>query len=343
MTTAWTLMTALPPTKGHLNLIRFGASLADQMVAIVTTQSGEPYARERYEAIKKAAADLPNVKVRWLHRELEQDATAPGFWNMWKMIMFNQGMRKGDIFCSSELYGATMAKVMGGVFMPYDPNRELYYTKATLIREKMDRYFHDILPEFQQHLVSRITVFGAESTGKTTLSKELAYMVNGHWLFEWARPYLESTSPDITIPSMTAIWKGQNSIQQSARYLKDKPFIIQDTDLFSTVGYWEQPHWTKALGRVPPELVKDAFATKSDLYIITRSNIAFEADPLRYGGDHRESPDEYWIGVAEKYGLNYMVLEPSEFNARASWAAKYSKEIMSAKAKTIDYTRSHNA
>src|SRR4051812_16710032 len=118
MTKAFTLMTALPPTKGHLNLIRFGAGLgADETMVVVCTQPHEPYVRERYEAIKTATAHMPNVKVRWINRPLEQDPEAEGFWSMWKMIMFNQGMNPGDIFFSSEPYGQTMADIMGGVFL----------------------------------------------------------------------------------------------------------------------------------------------------------------------------------------------------------------------------------
>jgi hypothetical protein len=39
---------------------------------------------------------------------------------------------------------------------------------------------------------------------------------------------------------MTAIWKGQLALQRQAfESTVDAPFIVQDTDLFSTVGYWD--------------------------------------------------------------------------------------------------------
>ena len=60
----------------------------------------------------------------------------------------------------------------------------------------------------------------------------------------------------------------------------------------------------------PKGLVTDATILKSDLYLITQSNIPFEQDPLRYGGDRRESKDEYWIGLCEGYDLNYRVVKP---------------------------------
>lgn len=349
MTRAWILMTACPPTKGHRNLIRFGASLADEVHVIVCTQNGEPYPHERYLAVLDATSKMHSrwditgkVEVHHLHRNLEQNPEAPGFWDMWVNIMTSYGAKPGDYYVTSEAYGATMAEKMDGIFMPYDPERLLYYTKATQIRENMTGYFHDILPEFQRYLRTNVVVFGAESTGKTTLSEKLSDAVNGHWIFEWARPYLETVGPEITPESMTAIWKGQKALQDHTDYMYDKPFAIFDTDLFSTVGYWEQPHWAADLGPVPEELVKDALTRKADLYIITRSNIPFEVDPIRYGGDKRESPDEFWIGIAEKYGLNYIVLDEVGLADRLFTAVDEINKIAAAKAKTIEFERQHN-
>ena len=349
MSKAWILMTAMPPTKGHRNLIRFGASLADEVTVVVVTQPHEPYASERFLAVTDAAAKMHSrwerigrVHVEWLHRTIEQNPEAPGFWDMWVNIMIELGARPGDMYVTSEPYGAIMAEKMQGIFMPYDPQRELYYTKATNIRENMTDYFHDILPEFQRYLRTNVVIFGAESTGKTTLSKELSYSLNGHWIFEWARPYLETVGPDISVESMTAIWQGQRAIQDHAEFMYDKPFAIFDTDLFSTVGYWEQPHWTEALGPVPEQLVKDALDRKADLYLITKSNIPFEQDVIRYGGDRRESPDEFWIDVAKRYGLDYVVLEPSAFEARMIAAEDLALDAAEKKAKSIYYERESN-
>lgn len=347
MKKAFVLMTAMPPTKGHLNLIRFAATLdVSQVIVLVCTQPHEPFASERYLAVRDAIAhghdrfiNQAFVEVRWLNSELEQDPKAPGFWEMWDNIMLVNGFQPGDYAVSSEAYGATLAKRLGGVFYPYDPQRQLYYTKATNIREHLGEYFHDILPEFQPHLMSRITIFGAESCGKTTLSQALADEVNGHWLFEWARPFLETVGTDITVDSMTQIWHGQAAIQKHAGWMKDKPFIIQDTDLFSTVGYWEQPHWKEHLGPVPTGLISQAQALQSELYIIPSDNIPFEQDPLRYGGDRRESPTQYWVDIAEKYHLNYVVLTSPERSVRLSESRWHAEQLLDEKANKIYFDR----
>lgn len=337
---AFTLMTALPPTKGHFNLMNFASRLGDERArVIVTTRPSEPFPMERYQAVAAAASRTNGVEVHWLHEELPQDPSTPGFWEMWDGIMARYGFKPGDIFTSSEPYGETLAKRMQGIFMPYDPQRELYYTKATKIREQMLKYFHDIMPEFQHVLRTRVTVFGAESTGKTTLSKEMSYTLGGHWLFEWARPYLTTVGNKITVDSMTAIWRGQLAIQQHVDEMHDKPFVIQDTDLFSTIGYWEQPHWADVLGPVPQALIDDAKANMSDLYVVTRANIPFEQDDLRYGVDRRESPDVFWLDVADRYELPYLVLDSDNMVQRNSWACKYAKDVAEQKAKAIEFDR----
>ena len=132
-------------------------------------------------------------------------------------------------------------------------------------------------------------------------------------MFEYARPYLEAVGPEITADKMHAIWKGQMALQRSAREWRDRPFIFQDTDLFSTLGYWRLPHWHSVLGDPSPMLEVDAITLQSDLYIILKSdNVPFEPDPLRYGGDRRESSDQYWIDLAEQYSLNYVVASRRE-------------------------------
>lgn len=340
MPRAFVLATALPPTKGHFNLMNFASHVGDEGVTvIVCTQPSEPFGWERYMAVKNAALRVKGAYVTRLLAALPQDPETPGFWEMWDDIMREFGFGKGDIIVSSEPYGLTLANRLEGTFIPYDPERKLYYTKATNVRENMTEYFHDILPEFQKHLMTRITVFGGESTGKTTLSHELAPMINGHWVFEYARPYLENVTKEINVDSMTGIWKGQNALQRSNANLFDKPFIVQDTDLYSTIGYWEQPHWAEALGPVPEGLIRDAEATKSDLYIITKSNIPFEEDPIRYGGDHRESDDDYWIGIAKKYDLPYVILESEGIYGRLAEAGGIAKAISKVKAESIYYDR----
>lgn len=311
-------MTALPPTKGHLHLVQFASHLASTVEVIVCTQPDEPFATERINAIRKAVQPIDNVNVHHIHRTLEQNPNADGFWEMWRRILVGYNCGKGDYVVASEPYGKTVADLMGARFMPYDIDRGIEYTRGTDIRYDAWSNFSSILPEFQPTIQQRLTVFGAESTGKTTLTKRIAIETGSAWYPEWARPYLENVENVIDRRSMTEIWWGQRALQKSACYLPDQPWIIQDTDLFSTVGYWG--FWEPET--MPNAMVFDAKVMRSDLYLITKSNIPFEQDPLRYGGDAREASDQYWINLCKEHELNYHVLESDNRDERLSEALK---------------------
>lgn len=335
----------MPPTTGHLQLLQFASKLAsDGVVAIINTQPHEPFPDERVGALRAALVRTglaAHTKLIHYDKAIEQDPSTPGFWNIWKRMMQDFGITPDDIIVASELYGKKLAAITGAQFYPYDIDRTLNPAKATPVRDDPLAHFADIIPEFQPYLRTRVTVFGAESTGKTTLSRQLAEALDATWLFEYARPYLEETANEITVRSMNAIWHGQRALQAQADDISAFPFVIQDTDLFSTVGYWEFPHWQAAIGSCPAQLIDDATQLKSDLYIVTRSNIPFEADPLRYGGDTREGSDEYWIRICERYHLPYVVLDTADADARLAQAVKLTKEAGRSKTATLAYDR-HN-
>lgn len=333
----------MPPTTGHLQLLQFANRLApDGVVAIINTQPHEPFPKERTIALRAAIKRVGlgrRVKLIHYNKTVEQDPSTPGFWEMWQRMMTEFGITTDDIIVASERYGKKLAEITGTQFYPYDIGRDINGAKATSIRVDPLAHFGDMIPEFQPYLRTRVTVFGAESTGKTTLSHELAEALDATWLFEYARPYLEETVNEITPQSMTAIWQGQRALQEHAGEMSPSPYIIQDTDLFSTVGYWQFPHWQPTIGSCPERLVDDALRLRSDLYIVTQSNIPFEVDPLRYGGDKREGSDDYWITICEQYNLPYAVLETNDRTERLETAIKLVKEVAKTKAEKLFYDR----
>ncbi|MNV84432.1 hypothetical protein D3C71_1783050 [compost metagenome] len=58
------------------------------------------------------------------------------------------------------------------------------------------------------------------------------------------------------------------------------------------------------------------------------SGIRFTPDPLRYGGEIRESTDQFWIDLLEEYGCNYYVVKDkgtaySQFHEIAEVVAEF--------------------
>ncbi|UDL16474.1 adenylyltransferase [Microbacterium phage Zooman] len=342
MTQAYVLMTALPPTYGHMDLIKFAGNLfsVDKVAVFLNTQPEEPMVHERYMALWNATEDLNHLewkpgkyRVEWQNETTQQepDGDDDAFWDNWVGNLRRYGFQEGDFIVASEQYGVELAKRAGGRFMVYDPDRWSRYTKGTSARTApfSERGWEQIIPQFRRELQKKITIFGAESTGKTTLTKALS---DSYWdigipttkLFEWARPYLEMTGPEVTVEAMHRIHEGQRALQWGAYENLLAPLVLQDTDLYTTIGFWED--WDPE--SVPASIYFDAAMTKSDLYIITPSNIPFEHDILRYGGDERQTNDQYWIDLCEKYKLPYVVLTENSLADRIGEAMDHISPLL---------------
>lgn len=344
MPNAIVLMTALVPTIGHKYLIDFAKNLVGmgEVHVIVGTMNREPVdGGLRYQSFLDTYRNSGRVMIHRLHRDVpQQPSEHPDFWNVWRgIVRAFVDVKPEDYFVASELYGIDMANVLGCKFMPCNRYRETVPVKGTDIRNDLMGSFDLILPAFQKHLRKTITVFGAESCGKTTMARALAKELNGHFVPEWAREYLETVGEEVTDERMLAIVEGQAALQRTAHDdLFDKPFIFQDTDLFSTLGYYKL--WGGGTVHDVERCEYRAKQQKSDLYIVMNDRIPFEADPLRYGGDKRESGMQYWIDLLEEFELPYYVVKATDRNLQFLEVTKFLHEYHRGQTKHIrEYVR----
>lgn len=329
MSTGIVLMTAMPPTLGHKALIDFAEQVMyatgdhPDLYVIVSTRSHEPYVKERIEALSRHYASSDVVQI--IHHQDDnapQNPSGPGddaFWIYWQKVIRHSVISTGvsktnkvDYVFASELYGASVAFWMGATFIPFDISRTINHVKATEVRSDPYKHFQKILPEFRIYLQTRVTFFGMESCGKTTLSKNMQqlFFKNAIWLPEWARPYLETVGDELSQDKMNTIFVCQHAMQltQGADY----PLILQDTDLFSTIGY--QQYYN--MGEYNEMWSPIALNSQSDLYIMMNDRIPFEPDPLRYGGDKRETTQDYWDDIANSFNLNTYWMQSTELDSQ---------------------------
>ncbi|MDD7884593.1 ATP-binding protein [Flavivirga sp. 57AJ16] len=133
----------------------------------------------------------------------------------------------------------------------------------------------------------KVVLFGPESTGKTTLSKQLARHYNSVWVPEYAREYLQNKwnnerktcEPDDLLP----IAEGQMRLENELAKKTDS-ILICDTDLLETKVYSEAYY----SGSCDPTLEKYAVENTYHLYFLTYTDTPWEADDLRDKPEHRE-------------------------------------------------------
>ena len=120
-----------------------------------------------------------------------------------------------------------------------------------------------------------IVVHGAESTGKTTLGRELASAFGAIFLPEFGRTWCEIFGTDCSAEDLIEIGDYQQRNIDEA--LADRNVVISDTDSLMTAAWAEM-----MLGSVPPELLA---AQKADLYLHCAIDVPFINDGLRVFGE----------------------------------------------------------
>ncbi|AKA34759.1 MAG: nicotinate-nucleotide adenylyltransferase [Muricauda sp.] len=154
----------------------------------------------------------------------------------------------------------------------------------------------------------KVVLFGPESTGKTTLAKQLAAHYNTVWVPEYAREYLQekwdreqkTCEPKDLLPIAEGQMASENALAKEANRL-----LVCDTDLLETKVYSEAYY----LGYCDPELEKYALANQYDLYLLTYIDTPWVKDDLRDKPDERERMFACFKDALVKYGRNFVILK----------------------------------
>jgi len=157
----------------------------------------------------------------------------------------------------------------------------------------------------------KVVLFGPESTGKTTLSIQLARHYNSVWVPEYAREYLQDVwnnerrtcEPKDLLPIAIGQMKLENELAQ-----KTNSVLICDTDLLETKVYSEAYY----LGSCDPMLEKYALQNIYDLYFLTYIDVPWEADDLRDKPNERQRMFMAFEETLIKYNRPYVLLKGSK-------------------------------
>lgn len=156
----------------------------------------------------------------------------------------------------------------------------------------------------------KIVLFGPESTGKTTISQQLARHYNTVWVPEYARDYLQNKwnnfrktcENDDLIPIAIGQMKMENELSKKA----DK-VLICDTDLLETKVYSQEYYG----GYVDPRLDVAAQTNTYDLYLLTYIDTPWEEDDLRDRPELRLEMFQAFENALKTHGKKYIILKGS--------------------------------
>ena len=121
----------------------------------------------------------------------------------------------------------------------------------------------------------KVAIVGPESSGKTTLARELAEYFKTLWVPEYSRMLFEFLGAPATQADIGLIVVGQYALQKAYEAFATRPFICDTEPRLSKI--WSQRlynYWDQDL---------DAMTSQSSFahYLITRPDMPWEQDPLR--------------------------------------------------------------
>jgi len=148
-----------------------------------------------------------------------------------------------------------------------------------------------------------VVVTGAESTGKSVLTKQLSHYFLSHFYPEYAREYLEKYGPGYTCKDVENIAKVQlQQMEEATRFQTTCVFF--DTWLIIT-KVWFEVVWGKAPDWIS-ETIKNA---PVDLFLLCANDIPWIPDPLREnGGDMRQKLFEMYKANIGEFGFTYKTI-----------------------------------
>lgn len=281
-TTGLVLGKFLPPHLGHVYLVEFAQNYVEDLTVVVGTLKREPIpGMLRFEWMKEL---FPRSRVVHLDEDLPQDPSEhPEFWRIWRDALMGVLPGRPDFVFASEAYGVKLGEVLGSTFVPVDQARIAVPVSGTKIRQDPMKHWEYLPRCVRPYFARRVCVFGPESTGKTTLARDLAARFSTVWVPEYARTLLEAQSGRIAKEDIERIARGQRASEDALARDANR-LVIGDTDLLETTI------WSEVLfGSCPAWIVEEAGRRAADLYLLTDVDVPWVKDEVRYLPDERKS------------------------------------------------------
>ncbi|MEL6923457.1 MAG: ATP-binding protein [Bacteroidota bacterium] len=128
----------------------------------------------------------------------------------------------------------------------------------------------------------KIILTGPESTGKSTLAAQLAQQLEGLWVPEYARTYIQTIDRLYEEADLLRIAQEQQR-QIAEKQMENPPFLFCDTSLL-VIKIWSEYKY----GRCHPWIEQQLKAQEVDLYLLCGIDVPWTYDEQREHPTQRE-------------------------------------------------------
>ena len=151
----------------------------------------------------------------------------------------------------------------------------------------------------------KIAITGPESTGKTTLAKELSEYYHTAFVPEYARIYLDSLNRNYSEEDLIIIAQGQIALEiETCKNVNN--LLIADTEM-TVIKIWNE----FVFHRCHPQITEFYRQQYYDLYLLMDIDLPWHPDPLREHPYHREELYRLYCRELVQKKVNFITISGS--------------------------------
>lgn len=270
-----------PLHRGHLMLIDKAIDSCQKVYIVVDNIMDEVFpVAQRMKWVKE---QYPDALVLTQPHPLPQDPSeTPDFWTIWHDTLLSMLPEKIDAVFASEAYGARLAQELNAEFVMVDQARTQIPISATQIRENRFANWEYLSPAAQRGLMKTICIYGPESTGKSTLTQQLAEHFKVPFIEEYAKQVIEEKNGDICFEDMETIVLGHHQrVMEALEH--PQPLLFIDTDAIAS-KIWSNDLFGKESPVIEETIAKQHF----DYYLLLDVDLPWVDDIHRYRPNERK-------------------------------------------------------
>lgn len=157
--------------------------------------------------------------------------------------------------------------------------------------------------------MKKIVITGPESSGKSTLAKDLSNHFKCPVVDEYAVEYLIANGKEYQFSDLLKIAKGQIEHEDNALNEISSELMICDTDLL-TIKIWSKVKYNK----ISRWIMKTIRNRHYDHYLLCKPDIPWEYNDFRENPYDRERLFELYEKELKKYNKTYTIIEGDQLN-----------------------------
>lgn len=294
-----------PLTTGHISAILKASTLVDTLYVVLcwdekfqSTLSTELQnvmtKRNRLMWLKDTFIHMPKIKILCVDETPIQSYPdgSQDFTTLVRAALYDAGEHNIHKVFSSEVIYNDYFYVHWPVseHVLIDPEREFVNISATRVRTNPYKHWDLIAPAAHKHFVKKVCIIGVESTGKSTLTINLANHFSTQFVEEVGRTICEKEyhwSEDMMNIEDYVYVAMEHKVKEHRTAKTANKVMFSDTNNLITLFSAE------CMGKTSPVLSQMAFAEQYDLVIMLDIDVPWVYDALRLNGAEQRRKETY--------------------------------------------------